>query len=147
MFYSSQYGFRKGHSTGYAALELVDRILQHLDNNKFPINFYLDLSKAFDNLDHTILLHKLQFYRIHGIKLSIFKNYLSNRIQFVEYEDSKSDTLTITTGRSQGSVLGPLLFLIYINGIANASNLFYFICLADDTTLSSVINYFDFGQK
>ena len=65
--------------------------IQHLDNNKLPINFYLDLSKAFDTLDHKILLHKLQFYGIHGITLFIFKNYLSNRIQFVEYEDSKSD--------------------------------------------------------
>ena len=79
MFYSSQYGFRQGHSTKYAALELADRILQHLDNNKLPINFFLDLSKTFDTLDHTILLHKLQFYGIHGITLSIFKNYLSNR--------------------------------------------------------------------
>ena len=66
-----------------------------------------------------------------GITLSIFKNYLSNRIQFVEYEDSKSDTLTITTGVPQRSVLGPLLFLIYINDIASASNLFDFICFAD----------------
>ena len=114
-----------------------------MDNTKLPINFYLDLSKAFDTLDHKILIQKLQFYGIHGITLSIFKNYPSNRIQFVEYEDSESDTLTITTGAPQGSVLDPLLFIIYINVIGNASNMFDFICFADDTTLSSVMNYFD----
>ena len=118
----------KGHSTEYAALELIDRILQHLDNNKFPINFYLDLSKAFYTIDHKIFLHKLQFYEIHGKTLSIFKIYLSNRIQFVVYEDYKSNRLTITTGVPQGLVLGPLSFLIYINDIANASHLFDFIC-------------------
>ena len=110
IFYSSQYGFRQGHSTEYAALELVDKITQHLDKNKTPINFYLDLSKAFDTLDHPILIHKLKFYGIKGTALQLFQSYLSNRLQFVEYDDTMSDTLEISTGVPQGSVLGPLLF-------------------------------------
>ena len=136
IFYSSQYGFRQGHSTEYAALELVDKITQLLDKNKTPINFYLDLSKAFDTLDHSILIHKLKVYGIKG-------RALSNRLQFVEYDDTMSDTLEISSGVPQGSVLGPLLYLIYINDIAKSSDSFDFICYADDTTLSSIMNHFN----
>ena len=143
ILYSSQYGFRQGHSTEYAALELVHKITQHLDKNKTPINFNLDLSKAFDTLDHSILIHKLKFYGIKGTALQLFQSYLSNRLQFVEYDDTMSDTLEISTGVPQGSVLGPLLFLIYINDIAKSSDSFDFICYADDTTLSSIMNDFN----
>ena len=146
IFYSSQYGFRQGHSSEYAALELIDKITQHLDRNKTPINFYLDLSKAFDTLDHSILIHKLKFYGIKGTALQLFQSYLSNRLQCVEY-DIMSDTLEISTGVPQGSVLGPLLFLIYINDIAKSSDSFDFICYADDTTLSSIMNYFISTEK
>ena len=76
LLYSSQYGFRSGHSTEYAGLEIVDRIIQGLDKNEIPINIYLDLSKAFDTLDHSILLQKLKFYGITGISLDVFENYL-----------------------------------------------------------------------
>ena len=84
LLYSSQYGFRSGHSTEYAGLEIVDRIIQELDKNEIPINIYLDLSKAFDTLDHSILLQKLKFYGITGISLDVFENYLSGRRQYME---------------------------------------------------------------
>ena len=113
-----------------------------MDENKTPINIYLDLSKAFDTLNHSILIHKLKFYGINDTAIPLFKSYLSNRKQYVEYENNTSDTLLITTGVPQGSVLGPLLFIIYLNDIAKSSDIFDFICYADDTTLSSVLNYF-----
>ena len=142
LLYSSQYGFRSGHSTELAGLEIVDRIIQELDKNEIPINIYLDLSKAFDTLDHDILLQKLKFYGITGINLDVFKNYLSGRRQYVEFENVNSDIMHIKTGVPQGSVLGPLLFIVYINDIANASNIFKCISYADDTTLTSILSLF-----
>ena len=142
LLYSSQYGFRSGHSTELAGLEIVDRIIQELDKNEIPINIYLDLSKAFDTLDHDILLQKLKFYGITGINLDVFKNYLSGRRQYVDFENVNSDIMHIKTGVPQGSVLGPLLFIVYINDIANASNIFKCISYADDTTLTSILSLF-----
>ena len=101
------------------------------------------MSKAFDTLDHSILIHKLTLYGIKWTALQLFQSYLSNRLQFVENDDTMSDTLEISTGVPQGSVLGPLLYLIYINDIAKSSDSFDFICYADDTSLSSIINYFN----
>ena len=86
LFYNSQYGFRQGHSTELASLELIDRILQQMDGGKVPLNIYLDLSKAFDTIDHTILLHKLHYYGIHDNELQLFESYLDNRKQFVEID-------------------------------------------------------------
>ena len=142
IFPPNQYGFRSNHSTELTCLEIVDRIIQHIDNKKTPINIYLDLSKAFDTINHPILINKLNFYGINGKALDVFESYLRNRAQFVEFDNFKSDTLDISTGVPQGSVLGPLLFLIYVNDISKASKIFDFISYADDTTLSSQIHCF-----
>lgn len=139
LYYNGQYGFRDKHSTQLAALELIDRISQELDQGMTPINVYLDLSKAFDTLDHNILLSKLQFYGFRNSALEFCKSYLSNRKQFVQINNAKSSEADITMGVPQGSILGPLLFIIYMNDIIRSSNSFKFIMFADDTTLFTTL--------
>ena len=95
LFYTGQYGFRDEHSTELAALELVDRLNTEIDEKNIPIAIYMDLSKAFDTLDHSILTHKLSYYGITGAALSWFKSYLSNRYQYVEIEKCKSNPLLL----------------------------------------------------
>ena len=140
LFYKGQYGFRDEHSTELAALELVDRLHSDMDNKEIPIAIYMDLSKAFDTLDHTILLHKLKHYGVHGSALSWFHSYLNNRYQYVEIQQHKSNPQLLKTGVPQGSVLGPLLFLIYMNDIPNTSSELKFILFADDTSLLDTLN-------
>lgn len=137
LLFSSQYGFRKDHSTELAALELIDKIYEIMDGGDIPICIFLDLSKAFDTLDHNILLNKLTYYGIKDNAFNWFKSYLSERQQYVEIEGIRSNTLRITTGVPQGSILGPLLFLIYVNDMYTVSDEFEFIKYADDTTLIS----------
>ena len=144
--YDNQYGFRTEHSTEFAALELADRVITSMDHNETPINIYLDLSKAFDTLDHEILLAKLQYYGIHGTPLELLKSDLTNRKQYVEIEDTKSKMLDISTGVPQGSILGPLLFIIYVNDFALSSEKFKCVMYADDTTLTSTLETFSTNE-
>lgn len=135
LLYKSQYGFRKLHSTELAALEFTDKIVANLEQGKLPLAIFLDLSKAFDTIDHNILLDKLRFYGISGKALEWFRSYLQKRKQYVQYGDSVSSMSYIQTGVPQGSILGPLLFIIYMNDIAAVTNKFHFTLYADDTSL------------
>ena len=145
LLFESQYGFRKLHSTDLAALELIDCINKQIDQRKIPFSIFLDLSKAFDTLNHDILMKKLHYHGVRNNTLNWFHSYLTNRAQYTEYNETKSSLLEIETGVPQGSILGPLLFLIYVNDIHMVSRSLNFILYADDTTLTSPICSFTQG--
>ena len=115
MLSPQQYGFRSNHSTELAALNLVDELTYKLDRGIIPLNIYMDLSKAFDTLIHEILISKLKHYGVRGEAIDLIRSYLYQRQQLVEFNGCLSDMRYIETGVPQGSVLGPLLFSIYIN--------------------------------
>ena len=144
LFLNSQYGFRKKHSTENDALEFVDRIAKDLEVKKVPLSVFVDLSKAFDTLDHRILLKKLKYYGIKGTAFKWFESYLSNRQQTVNYDGTLSVKLNLSTSVPQGSIIGPLLFIIYMNDIVGSSALFHDILYADDTSLISTLCTFLF---
>ena len=137
VLYPSQYGFQKNRSTVNAITELVCHITNSMENKQNTLSVFLDLSKAFDTINHKILLHKLEFYRVRGLALNWFRSYLTDRKQYVLYTNVKSQTIEITCDVPQGSVLGPLLFLIYVNDIANCLTHSKVISFADDTTVFS----------
>ena len=116
--------------------------MHNLDQGDKPICFFLDLSKAFDTLNHNILLSKLKYYGLDDNAVKWFRSYLSDRSQYVEIDNTRSSTNPIKTGVPQGSILGPLLFIIYMNDINTASNKFEAILYADDTSLNSIIKMF-----
>ena len=147
LLFHSQYGFRTNHSTELAALHLCSEMSKKLDNKETPFSVFLDLSKAFDLLDHHILLSKLNHYGFDEMSLALCKNYLTNRRQFVCYDQEKSDTIDILKGVPQGSILGPLFFIIYINDIYLSSDKLNFILFADDTTAFSTLENFDMNSN
>ena len=144
-FFKSQYGFRPNHSTEQEVLDITEQIAYQMDKTEIPLVLFLDLSKAFDCLDHNILLHKLKHYGFHNNSCKLIQNYLYNRQQYVNFNDINSGYMTINVGVPQGSILGPLLFLIYINDINYTTTSFRPVIYADDTSLGSCISYF--GQN
>ena len=132
---NNQYGFRQKFTTTDAITKFVSDITQSLDIKDSTLAVYLDLSKAFDTLNHKILLTKLEFYGIRGLPLDWFNSYLSQRKQYVECIKFRSETRQVECGVPQGSVLGPLLFILYINDLPDAIENARSIIFADDTTI------------
>ena len=130
-----QYGFRSKHSTFMALLDMYNKVSESIDLGNFTIGIFIDLSKAFDTIDHGILCHKLEHYGVRGIALEWFRDYLNSRKQCVSFNNVFSGFKEITCGVPQGSILGPLLFILYVNDITNCSKLLKFILFADDTNL------------
>ena len=135
ILYDKQFGFRKSFSTEIALTLLLDRITCAIEQGEFVLGVFLDFSKAFDTVNHSILLSKLYYYGIRGVANDWLKSYLTNRKQFVVYDNVKSSEKTILCGVPQGSILGPLLFLIYINDLTKISNVLYTVMYADDTNI------------
>ena len=129
-----QYGFRENRSTELAITSIYDELLSNFDNKLITCSLFLDVSKAFDCCDHEILLDKLYHHGIRGVSHKLFSNFLHNRMQCTKIGEFKSSYKRISCGVPQGSVISPLLFLIYINDITKASS-FHTTLFADDINL------------
>ena len=135
ILHQNQFGFRSKLSTTMALLELVDKLSAAIDDKLITIGVFIDLAKAFDMVDHKILIVKLEHYGIRGVAHDWFRSYLTNRQQYVTINKFQSKCSRIACGVPQGSILGPILFLLYINDLNDVSHWLQSIMFADDTNL------------
>ena len=132
--FNNQLGFRKNNSTSLALIKITQKIKESIDNKKYGCGIFIDLQKVFDTVN-SILLTKMEHYGVRDIALEWFKSYLNNRKQYVYINGETSQLKDISCGVPQGSVLEPLLFLIYINDLPNISKVLHFFLFADDTNI------------
>ena len=132
----TQFGFRKNMGTESALLNYIDNIQNQLNDRKYSISIFMDLSKAFDVINHDILKHKLYHYGFRGNFLNFILNFIKDRNYFVHVNGLNSEMKILNIGVPQGSTLGPLLFLIYINDMIYCSNLLFLTQFADDSTIT-----------
>ena len=129
ILYHHQFGFRKGYSTEHALMSITEQIKSNFRKNSFSCGVFVDLEKAFDTVNHQILISKLKHYGLKDPAISWFSSYLSNRSQKVNLNGQTSDSRSVSCGVPQGSILGPLLFLIYINVMYKAIKKKYSVSL------------------
>ena len=135
LLFNFQFGFREGYFTEYATLETVETLKSQFDDQKITCGIFLDFSKAFNTINHHILLEKLYKYGITRLPNAWFLSYITNRKQNVKVGNTESSLKTIRCGVPQGSTLGPLLFLLYINDLQRSSKKLTFRIFADDTNM------------
>ena len=141
LFHHLQSGFRKSHSTETALIRLVDQLLINLDNDKITGLVFIDYKKAFDLIDHQLLLSKLKVLGVNETFLPLFRDYLSGRSQYVTIDGCHSTKRSVTLGVPQGSILGPILFLVFINDLPEALQHCVADIYTDDTTISHSAHY------
>ena len=144
ILYENQSGFRQKHCTYMALLETMDHVSDVLGKRNATVEVFIDLSKAFDSFNHNIILSKLYHYGIRGLTYDWFYNYLSNRLMYAGVRGVCSDMLPRVCGVPQGSILGPLLFLLYVNDLPVCYRLLKCIIIADDTNIFYSNNNTDF---
>ena len=135
LLYSRQFGLRNNHSTTDALIDITEKIKEACDNKLYSCGVFLDLQKVFDTVNHNILLQKLTYYGVRGLANNWFRTFISQRVQFTSINKTNSDPHLITHGVPQGSVLGPLLFLIFTNDLHKAIKNSDVHLFADDTNL------------
>ena len=129
-------------STSHALLQFVEEITSSLDNNKYSVGIFIDLKKAFDTIDHDILANKLYLFGVRGITHKWLLSYLEDRKQFVHFNKYNTDTLNVSCRVPQGSILGPKLFIMYINDICKvSSNIFKFLLFADNNKIFIIAHH------
>ena len=124
ILYQKQFGFQNLHSTDHAILQLMNQLTDAFSQEKYNLGIFIDLSNAFDTVNHNILLEKLKAYGIQSENPKWFRSYLSNRKQFISYDDSKIEMKIVKCVVLQGPILGPLFFLIFVNDLSNSTKVF-----------------------